>query len=444
MIAKASELLEQFIQIERQALDAVDMPHMPTLGSAYEEITKQGIDQGFAIPKSLDLRVVSGFISVGQEMLPQQIDGMLVCGEGIQYGRTKEYIYPIDQVLCIFEVKKTLNKADYVDAFDHLRVIRQKYAEHFESKFDDDPTFEPNIKVARKHFSQITGKEAPDKYSQIHTLSKSEGILFYSLVQETLAPLSIIHGYGGYTTESGMRNSFLDILFEKGETSGEGLGVPSLPSLVTTNGFSIVKGNGVPFIGINEDREWAALLSTKGNAARIILEVIWSKISLHFDVAMPWGDDSDTEVTAPLMFAKPIENEDGAGWYYVPIRLKESDLSMRSNLQAWQPRKITEDVTEIIYSMLSTGGYVHLDILDEIATSNSVERDDLINRLMSTMLFKQSGNYIRPISSILHMVSDNEGQNFISSNRDRLDTWCDKCGIAKSYISLIIMDGFGQ
>ncbi|STQ74585.1 DUF6602 domain-containing protein [Grimontia hollisae] len=165
MIDKASELLEQFIQIETQALAEIDMPHMPTLGSAYEEVTKQGIDQDFVIPKGLDLKVVSGFISVGEEMLPQQIDGMLVCGKGKQYGRTQEYIYPIDQVLCIFEVKKTLNKADYIDAFDHLRVIRNKYAEYFESKFDEDPTFEPNIDVARKHFSQITGKEAPEKYS---------------------------------------------------------------------------------------------------------------------------------------------------------------------------------------------------------------------------------------------------------------------------------------
>lgn len=440
MIEKASELLEQFIKIEKQALDDIDMPHMPTLGSAYEEITKQGIDQAFAIPKSLDLKVVSGFISVGEEMLPQQIDGMLVCGDGKQYGRTQEYIYPIDQVLCIFEVKKTLNKTDYTDAFDHLRVIRQKYSEYFESKFDDDPTFEPNIDVAREHFSQITGKEAPERYSQINSLSKSDGILFYSLVQETLAPLSIIHGYGGYTTEAGMRNAFLDILFEKGETSGEGLGIPSIPSLVTTNGFSIVKGNGIPYIAINEEREWAALLSTKGNAARIILEVIWSKISLYFDVAMPWGEDPHTEVAVPLIFAKPVETEDAAGWYYVPVRFKESELSVRESIQEWQPIRISQDMSEVIYSMLATGGYVHLDRIGQIARSHLIQPDQLLKQLMSTMLFKQIGDYVRPISSWLHMVTDEDNQYFISSSRDRLDIWCERNDIDKSYINLIIME----
>lgn len=44
MIKKASEILEKFIAEESKKLEGIKMPHMPTLGSAYEEITKQGID----------------------------------------------------------------------------------------------------------------------------------------------------------------------------------------------------------------------------------------------------------------------------------------------------------------------------------------------------------------------------------------------------------------
>ncbi|MUK79118.1 hypothetical protein GNP84_19795 [Aliivibrio fischeri] len=439
MIEKASELLEEFIKIEKMALDEVDMPHMPTLGSAYEEITKQGIEQDFAIPAGLGLKVVSGFISVGEEMLPQQIDGMLVCGDGKQYGRTKEFIYPIDQVLCIFEVKKTLNKSDYIDAFDHLRLIRQKYTEYFESKLED-PTFEPDIVVARKHFSQITGREAPTSYRHINSLPKADGILFYSLVQETLAPLSIIHGYGGYTTESGMRNAFLDILFEKGEISGEGLGIPSLPALVTTNGFSIVKGNGVPFIGITEEREWAALLSIKGNSARIILEIIWSKIALYFDVSMPWGEDSKTESAVPLMYAAPKEIGDAAGWEYTPLRFKESVLKGRDDVKEWQPVEIDKDITSVVYTMLGYGGYIHVDDVAEISGSHSVDSQELLDRIINTLLFKQVGDYIRPISNILHMATDANDKNYLSSSRERLDIWCDNNGISKSYMNLFIME----
>lgn len=55
MISKVSELLELFIQEETKKLGTVSMPHMPTLGSAHEEITKQGIDKNFAIPKALNI-----------------------------------------------------------------------------------------------------------------------------------------------------------------------------------------------------------------------------------------------------------------------------------------------------------------------------------------------------------------------------------------------------
>lgn len=86
MIEKASEILEQFIAKESQRVEGIQMSHMPTLGSAYEEITRQGIDSNFIIPKGLDIKVVSGFISVAGEMLPEQIDCMLVHGDGEKYG----------------------------------------------------------------------------------------------------------------------------------------------------------------------------------------------------------------------------------------------------------------------------------------------------------------------------------------------------------------------
>jgi len=95
MINKASELLEIFINEENKKLQGIKMPHMPTLGSAYEEITKQGIDQEFVIPKNLDLRVVSGFISIDGVILPEQIDCMLVHGDGEKFGLTDQYLYEI-------------------------------------------------------------------------------------------------------------------------------------------------------------------------------------------------------------------------------------------------------------------------------------------------------------------------------------------------------------
>ncbi|WP_446811407.1 DUF6602 domain-containing protein [Methylomonas sp. 2BW1-5-20] len=334
------------------------MPHMPTLGSAYEEITKQGIDKNFAIPKSLNLRVVSGFIEIAGEMLPQQIDCMLVEGNGRQYGITDQYIYDISCILCIFEVKKTLTKADYSDAFDHLGDIRRKFAEHFEEKLRGG-NFEPDISQARKAFAQLTGKMAPTHYLGIHQLPKTEAILFYTLVQEQHAPVSIVHGYEGYKTEAGLRTAFIDIIEEREKTSGQGLGVPSLPTLVTSNNFCVIKGNGYPYLVIRDTNSWVVIFSTRHNPARIILELIWSKISSHFDVKMPYGSDLDMETVAPLLIAEPHEVGEQVGWAYNSTEYKEKRL-VRGEQTTWEPSKVGAAELSAINIMAMQGGYLPL------------------------------------------------------------------------------------
>ncbi|MDM6960606.1 DUF6602 domain-containing protein, partial [Klebsiella michiganensis] len=129
MFEKVSDVLEAFVAAEIDSLKDVDMPHMPTLGSAYEAITKEGVNQDYVIPKGLGLKVVSGFITVADVMLPQQIDAMLVVGDGKRYGKTEQFIYEIAQVLCIFEIKKTLRKNDLKDAFLHLRELKKAFTE---------------------------------------------------------------------------------------------------------------------------------------------------------------------------------------------------------------------------------------------------------------------------------------------------------------------------
>ncbi|MGK7286354.1 DUF6602 domain-containing protein [Buttiauxella agrestis] len=288
MLLHASELLSEFIKQEKKVLADIDMKHMPTLGSGYEEITKQGLMKNFSIPKALNLRVESGFISINGAMQAQQIDCMLVHGEGMRYGLTSEYIYDIEKVLCIFEVKKTLRKADLADAIDHLSGLRRKFEEYFDEKIKNGHN--PNISQAAIHFSQITGKEAPSKYSEIDTLAPEDAIVFYTLMQELIAPLSIIHGYGGYKTEEGLRNAFVEILDENIKTGKTGYGIPSLPSLITANDFSLIKAGGVPWIVNNGNNDWVPIVSCRHNPALSVLELVWSKISSYFSIKMPWDD----------------------------------------------------------------------------------------------------------------------------------------------------------
>lgn len=435
MISKASELLEIFIREETKKLAGFEMPHMPTLGSAYEEITKQGIDQNFAIPKHLDLSVVSGFVSIGGEMQPAQIDCMLVHGKGERYGLTEQYIYDIENSLCIFEVKKTLKKPEYIDAMDHLASIRRKFAEHFEHKLIHEG-YEPDITSARRHFAQITGKTAPERYSGIHGLSESDGILFYCLVQESLAPVTIIHGYDGYKTESGLRKVFVDILEEK--QAGSGFGIPSIPSLVTSNQHCLVKGNGVPFLAIKDEDKWVAVFSTRHNSAKLILELIWSKISCHFDIKMPWNDGLHMDSIEPLLIAKAVRIGDEAGWMYNSVEFKEKRLK-RDDDNIWEPAILGKAEISAINIMAMRGGYLPLDEgMNEYLTSeHGVTAVEVGQNLIATRLFMRDGEYIRPILSHTHVVTLGDNTGYASSERDRLDLWCDRNGIQPHYLNLL-------
>ncbi|MEO1898203.1 MAG: DUF6602 domain-containing protein [Methylococcales bacterium] len=440
MIEKASELLEKFIKAESEKLQGIEMLHMPTLGSAYEEVTKQGIDSEFTIPKFLNLRVVSGFISIGNEMLPHQIDCMLVHGDGSKYGLTEQYIYNVDKVLCVFEVKKTLRKAEFVDAVQHLDSIRTKFAEHFEYKLINE-SYEPNITVAAKEFSKITGKVAPDKYSDIHGLSENDAILFYVLVQDSLAPISIIHGYGGYKTEEGLRNTFVDIIEEKIQNEGNGLGITSIPTLVTSNQFSLIKCNGVPFSVINDKNEWVAICSTRHNPAKMILEMIWSKISIHFNVDMPWDDKLYMDNIQPLLIAEVVEHEGRVGWKYESLELKEKHLKRKDD-NSWRPAAIGKAEVAAIRLMMLNGGYLKSDdqVEEFLRNDHGTTFNEVIESFILTRLFISGEGYLKPINVNTYIMITDDDEGFIASERDRFDLWCNENELEPSYISFMFLE----
>nr|WP_272884979.1 DUF6602 domain-containing protein [Stutzerimonas kunmingensis] len=431
-------MLGEFIELEKRKLDGFDMLHMPTLGSAYEEITKQGIYQDFAIPKGLDLRVVSGFISIGGEMLAEQIDCMLVHAQGERYGLTQQYNYDINNVLCIFEVKKNLRKADYVDALHHLAKIRRKFADNFEERLINEG-YKPDITNARRRFSQLTGKVAPEEYLDIHHLSKADGILFYALVQESLSPITIIHGYEGYKTESGLRSAFLDIL-EEAWKNGAGWGIPSIPTLVTSNNFCLVKGSGIPFLVVQNKNEWVSVFSTRHNSAKLILELIWSKIGEYFNAKMPWNDGLHMDSVQPLLIAEAREVDEAAGWAYRTVEFNEKHM-VRGDDNLWSPSRLGKAELSAINIMAAQGGYLPLDNgMNEYLTKNhDLTVAQVSDALILTRQFMRDGEFIRPTYPRTYVITNDDETGFVASEIERFDLWCAENGIEPNYMSIYFM-----
>lgn len=436
MISSASSLLEAFIRREAALLEGVSMPHMPTLGSAYEAITKDAIDQAFVLPPNLDLRVVSGFISVLGEMRPGQIDCMLVHGDGTRYGRTDQFIYPVEQVLCVIEVKKTLRRADLEDAIRHLADVRISYSSYFEAQLLND--WEPELVLARRMFAQITGEAAPYYYHDIHALPRPHGMLFYSLVQETYAPVTIIHSYGGYKTEAGLRAAFLDLFQLDLKRDEKCFTVPGFPSLITSNEFSLVKSNGLPFT-VMENNTWVILSSTRHNPARMILEALWSKIGAYFSIKMPFDDGLAMERVHPLLLATPTEVDNQVGWMCRSTEPKESQLQ-RDDDGKWSPPQIGRPEMGLLHLLMFRGGYLELNatLATYIEKTYGTNVDVVIANLKGTREFMLEGTWLRPVASHVSVLEVTETVGYVSSDQARFETWCDANRLAKHFIHVIL------
>lgn len=365
---------------------------------------------------------------------------MLVEGDGQQYGMTDQYIYDIDSVLCLFEVKKTLNKADFSDALDHLGSTRRKFAVYFEEKLRSG-TFEPDISHARKSFAQITGEIAPTRYLGIHQLQKPEAILFYALVQEQHAPVTIVHGYDGYKTESGLRSAFIDIIEERSKISDQSLGILSLPTLVTSNEFCLIKGNGHPYLGIKDEKSWVAISSTRHNAARIILEIVWAKIASRFNAKMPYGLDLDMETIAPLLLAEPREIGDQVGWVYNSLERKEKSLK-RDEQVPWEPARVGPAEVSVINIMAMRGGYLPLDsgMDDYLQKEHGQNLSKTIDKLLATRVFAREKEHLRPVANITHVLTCDDGGGYISNERDRFDAWCEQNSMQPHYMNIVFLE----
>lgn len=418
MLKNVIEIIEAFILKEVEIVSSQEMPHMPTLGDAYECISKDSISR--VLPPALNLRVVSGFI----RGLPEQIDCMLVHGEGERYGRTDNYIYDIENVLVVLEVKKTLNKTDLVSSYQQLAPVSKLAFDKFVKDLKNNKF--PDCSNAHRHFSQITGKVATDDWQQLDYSPVTDAMMMSILTQELQFPVKIVHGYGGYKTESGLRNAFLDFL-EASDPKEEILGINALPNLITSEKFSLYKTTGLPFVPELTDGYWPIMASSRGNVVELMIEVIWSKISKFCNVTMPWGEDLDIDTCAVLLLAEPIfdaESKSG-GWKFHTREPNEASLEKPRSPSEWRPAFFSEEVSNLLMHLQLNS---HIDIQSDFFKSVAVDADiseaDLRDSLLKTKIMaEENGRYIRFILPVVHMIFLDDGGMAASDDNDRLNAW---------------------
>jgi uncharacterized protein DUF6602 len=346
VITNIANLLQELRAKESAKLAQEKITHAPTIGAMYEGLTRELLDR--AIPSSLDLRIVDGFIEDHEGNLSPQIDAMLVTGEGRTIPHTGGYVWPIQDVIAVLEVKKNLYGADLDDAFHKLRVVNDMYGRHM--RRGGDSTL--NIQPAFDAFARLTGRY-PRSWEDASALPDPLSFIFHILVCEQLSPVRIIFGYEGYVDELGLRDGFAKFI-EGNLTTPRGFGIGSFPNLIVCRNNSLLKMNGQPYISPLLGDWWPAVVSNAENPIRLLIELIWTRLSNKFASYFPMDDTLQMERLAPFLSAKLGYRNGVPGWEYRQETLNRKQLK-EIEPTSWEPEHVDEMECVVLIQLAQEG-----------------------------------------------------------------------------------------
>jgi len=380
-----SELLKKISDREKAILNNFPIEHAPTIGKMYEGLTKQLLKES-----KLDeygVNVVSGFIQVSGER-SGQIDCMIVVGNGSRIPHTDDFVYPIDRVLAVIEVKKNLFATEMSEAYHHLndtlRLSRLAYKHQ-----EDEKTLQFSTARPALEYLDLFGEVAPH-YDENHLLPLHKRVIYHALVRDSLTPVRIAIGYNGYRSEEGFRRGVGGLY--NNNANKEGYGVINMPNLMISDGFSIVKTTGLPYRGFwDEEGGWGWLASSSSNPLLLILELLYDRIELALNVEIDRGPDLEDEVLYPLMLARPVQLEQQVGWSYGIITAPLPKDEPRS--REWAPLEISE---------------YQKQLLDLLYTEGELSGDDpSLVRFKSIHAVADVYEFVRPLLDARLLVNSN-------------------------------------
>jgi hypothetical protein len=415
MIKTIADLLRELMVKEAAELDEEAVKHGPTIGAMYEGLARDILDR--VIPAEIDVRVVDGFVEGIDGALSPQIDAMVVTGKGRQIPYTSNFVWPIADVIAVFEVKKTLYANDLADAFEKLRTVKRMSEAYVQNgvKVTADPSFRAFAKTTGQYPASIEAVDAlPDELSYI----------FHTMLADQLAPVRVILGYHGYVDEHGLRKGLLDYLQDQGGFAA-GFGASSMPNLIVARSNSILKMDGHPYVAPLRDGWWNLLVSNPENPLRLLIELLWTKLGDRFGDIFPGDDDLELERLAPFLDARLRREGDNLGWAYNYHPLSKEEMAT-APAPSWDPEAV--DTCEIVITQ-QLARYGSIDVRDEefrsYVTSEGIDPDALIADMVARRILAWVDRYkFRMIDTgTVFMGFMPNGDGFSTTDADHLMPW---------------------
>ncbi len=363
-----SELLCAIRDIGLKQIEPMhDIKHGPTIGEMYEGLTQEIVEK--AIFNGLDLRVVSGKIVNNSGVYSDQIDCMIVVGEGKAIPYTDKYIYPIDKVIMVIEVKSALYSSELSDALDNLfSVVKLKEDNwHICSKYG-----------VRDAFRLLAAKDLPDS-KKYEKLSIRDKMLYHVLVQEDDLPLRVIIGYSGFVGVNGLRFALKKQIEKRiEEKKGNECGPAFIPNLIIAKNSALVKTNGMPYCtSIRESDEIGWISSYERSSMLVFLELLWTRLCYRFDIASSelFGDEIQIEALSLLLSLNATDK----GWEYCYRDPGCMNNVLGSEDTDWEPVKLSKEEFVLMQQLCSEGLVLKSDLVKALGSIEKTEQ--MLSRL---------------------------------------------------------------
>jgi hypothetical protein len=422
VINTIAQLLEALRNAEAELLKKQDIRHAPTIGDMYEGLTKDILDR--AIPSSLGLQIVSGFIEGEGGEKSNQIDVMLVSGNGKKIPYTDSFVWHIKDVLAVFEVKKTLYGSELADAFNKMWKVAELALE-FEKQGGYD---NKDVSFGYKTFAKITGYFP--EFSKRISLGEPLSTICNATIFEQVAPVRVIVGYEGYVDENGLRRGIGDFIEEN---IGTARGYLSFPSLIISRSNSVAKLNGFPYyVPIVEPSDWwGVLASNSENPTRILLEMLWTKISSTLEVSLPMDDTLEKEKFSLLLRQKYMERtinghlQGGFAWDLLD-KVKMRSQPPKEGVK-WQPT-LTDEVETAVLLRATSDGFIAVNDIEfaQFAEENGTTAQEILESMVNNRVLAwtdASRSVARPIESTTVTTFTPSGEVVVTDQFDLLNLW---------------------
>lgn len=420
MIRTVGDILEQIRRAEAERLDAVGVKHAPTIGAMYEGLTQDILSR--ALPPGLDLKVVSGFAVDLKGGTTGQLDCMLVRGEGrpVPYV-SGAYQWLVEDVLAVFEVKKELFGGDLGDAYEQLRSVTDISSSWLQSATGPAKF---SLAASMRAYAECTGEVAPPPDSW-PTMDPAKHLILHTTMFDQIAPVRIMLGYFGYSSEGGLRRGFSALL--ERNLKSQGYGPPTLPNLIIGDGVSLVKLSGHPYRSpIRKDGYWPILASSHINPTILILEAIWTRISYLHSIGDLFGEDLEIERLSPFLDAKPVigtEPGSPSGWMFCERSMTPKQLAGPDH-EAWEPVELDAEQFTVVDRLC------HMDVsMDEPAMLNFLEAagkepEVFFQSLVDTSLVARNGKTLTLTTALCQTAILPDGRYVAAENNTgRLTRW---------------------